>query len=154
MKVLDCTYSHGTRDPHGLSSELNLQYKRISEYMTANKLVINDDKTQLLVVAPKHASQLRNQVALQAGDHVIRPSSTAKLLGGIVSEDAKWKQHILTHDHSLISQLTRRINGLNLISARANFSTRLMVANGIFTSKLCYLIQLWGGCEDALIKSL
>ena len=29
-----------------------------------------------------------------------------------------------------------------------------MVANGIFMSKLCYLIQVWGGCETYLAKHL
>ena len=32
--------------------------------------------------------------------------------------------------------------------------TKLMVANGIFISKLSYLISLWGGCEGFLIKAL
>ena len=31
---------------------------------------------------------------------------------------------------------------------------RLKVANGIFSSKLCYLIKLWGGCEEYLLNSL
>ena len=29
-----------------------------------------------------------------------------------------------------------------------------MVANGIVISQLCYLIQLWGGCEGYLLNSL
>ena len=152
--VDDCTFSHGNKDPQELSVELSLQYNRISEYMTANKLVINDEKTQLVVLAPRNASQTRDQVRLQAGRHQITPSSVAKLLGGIVSQDAKWTQHILRHEQSLISQLTRRINGLSLVSSRTDFSTRLMVANGIFSSKLCYLIQLWGGCQDYLLRAL
>ena len=29
-----------------------------------------------------------------------------------------------------------------------------MVANGLVMSKVCYLIQLWGGCEGYLLNSL
>ena len=152
--VDDCTFSHGNRDPQQLSHELTLQYKKISEYMAANKLVINGEKTQLVVVAPKQAGALRAQVVLQAGNYPVTPAPTAKLLGGIVSEDAKWRKHILGDEKSLIGQLTSRINGLSMITPRATFATRLMVANGIVISKLCYLIQLWGGCEDYLIKAL
>ena len=152
--VDDCTFSYGSRDPQQLSDELNLQYKKISEYMIANKLVINDEKTQLVVVASRQTRDLVGQVRLQAGDHPITPSSTAKLLGAVVSQDAKWRQHIMGHNQSLISQLSSRINGLSLISTRANFKTRLMIANGIVLSKLCYLIQLWGGCEDYLVRAL
>ena len=77
-----------------------------------------------------------------------------KLLGGHISEDLKWKEHILTNESSVIKQLTSRVNGLCLISTRATFNTRLMVANGIVISRLCYLIQLWGGCEGYLLNSL
>ena len=45
--VDDCTFSHGNREPQHISHELTLQYKKISEYMISNKLVINDEKTQI-----------------------------------------------------------------------------------------------------------
>ena len=41
-----------------------------------------------------------------------------------------------------------------MVAARAPFSTRLSVANGIFMSKLCYLIQLWGGADGYLLHAL
>ena len=53
-----------------------------------------------------------------------------------------------------MKQLASQINGLAIMSSRATFQTRLMVANGIVMSKLCYLIQLWGGCDTYLIKFL
>ena len=36
----------------------------------------------------------------------------------------------------------------------ADFKTRKMFADGLFMSKLIYLIPLWGGCEKFLIKAL
>ena len=41
-----------------------------------------------------------------------------------------------------------------MIGKVAPFKTRKMLADGIFISKLSYLISLWGGCEKYLIKSL
>ena len=61
---------------------------------------------------------------------------------------------MLDSEQSLVRQLTSRINGLVMVSHCASFSTRLMVANGIFVSKLCYLIQPWGGTEGYLLSSL
>ena len=40
------------------------------------------------------------------------------------------------------------------ISKFADFKTRKMFANGLFISKLTYLIPLWGGCENSSIKAL
>ena len=36
----------------------------------------------------------------------------------------------------------------------ANFKNRKLIANGIFLSKLSYLIPLWGGCNLNLLHSL
>ena len=45
-----------------------------------------------------------------------------------------------------------KINCLSIVCRRA--STKLQEANGIFISKLCYLIQLLGGCADYLLHAL
>ena len=66
----------------------------------------------------------------------------------------KWREHLLSSNQSLVIQLTSCINGLVKVASRAPMATRLMVANGICMSKSCYLIQLWGGCEKYLVKSL
>ena len=54
----------------------------------------------------------------------------------------------------MVRQLTSRVNALSMISSRGDFRTKLMVANGIVVSKICYLIQLWGGCEGYLLHTL
>ena len=152
--VDDGTYSVGHQDPAILSCKLSDQYKKIEEYMSANKLVINGNKTHLVIMGTEATAAKRGEVKLQAGQHTILPSSSEKLIGGQISQDLKWKQHLQdSGDQSLVRQLTSRINGLCLISSRATFATRLMGANGVVISKLCYLIQLWGGAEAYLLKS-
>ena len=58
------------------------------------------------------------------------------------------------NDKSLIKQLTTRLNGLRIIGGIASFKVRLMIANGIFLSKLIFQISLWGGADDYLLNSL
>ena len=48
--MVDGTYSFGCSDPAELSNTLTEQYNKISKYMVSNKLVINDDKTHLVVM--------------------------------------------------------------------------------------------------------
>ena len=64
-----------------MSNTLTTQYKVISEYMAANHLVINADKTHLVIMGSKKTAARRHEVALQAGDHTIRHTGTEKLLG-------------------------------------------------------------------------
>ena len=63
--------------------------------MAANKLVINGDKTHLIVMGTKATAARRDEVAIQAEEHVIRPTTCEKLLGGHISQDLKWRVHIL-----------------------------------------------------------
>ena len=152
--VDDGTYSVRHRNPIILSNDLSTQYQVISSYMIANKLVINDDKTNLMVLGTKGNRVVREQVEIQAGRFTIKPAKTAELLGCELSDDLKWRHHIRDSDQSLLKQLNSRVNGLSIVSSRADLETRLMVANGLVMSKLCYLIQLWGGCEGYLLHSL
>ena len=100
--VDDCTYSHGDKDPVVLSSSLSDQYKRISTYMAANKLVINADKTHLVVMGTKATAGRRAEVYLEADVNIIHPSRTERLLGGHISEDLKWRELVLCSDQSLV----------------------------------------------------
>ena len=85
--VDDATYSVGHKDPDTLSNKLSEQYDTIADYMAANKLVINGEKTHLVVMGNKKAENIRNQVSLSAGEHLVIPSQTEKLLGCHISED-------------------------------------------------------------------
>ena len=152
--VDDGTYSVGHTETAALSEKLSLQYSLIADYMAANKLVINADKTHLVVMGSKKLNNLRNSVRLSAGPYTILPTANEKLLGAHISQDMKWNHHIFGSEDSLTKQLTSRINGLSMISSRATMATRRTVANGVVMSKLCYLIQLWGGSDGQLLRSL
>ena len=58
--------------------------------------------------------------------------------------DMQWREHILD----------KRVGAIRMISSSANFKARKMIANGIFISKLIYLMPLWMGCEDYLVNYL
>ena len=64
------------------------------------------------------------------------------------------ENHILVGDQAIVKQLRSRVNALSMLSSRGDFKTKLMTANGIVISKICYLIQLWGGCEGYLLHAL
>ena len=71
-----------------------------------------------------------------------------------IQDDLKWTNYVQNNDKSLLKQLNTRLNALKMISSVANFKVRLMIANGIFCSKLIFQISLWGGAEGYLLKSL
>ena len=66
----------------------------------------------------------------------------------------KWREHILDCENMLLKSLNKRLGALKKSQQRASFKTGKVIANGIFMSKLIYLIPLWFGCEEYLVRSL
>ena len=124
--------------------------------MVANKLVLNGDKTHLLIMATpyQHRQHQDYGITLNTGAEIILPSYKEKLLGGFITNDFKFNEHLKDNEQSAFRSLTSRVNALAKISKLASFKTRKMVANGIVISKLVYLIQWWGGCSDYLLNYL
>ena len=116
--VDDSTFSFAHTDPEVLSRGLTCQYQAISKYMASNKLVINDDKTHLLVLGTRAMEEKRKRVCMQAGNHTIIPSKQEKLLGCMVSDNLKWRNHILVGDQAIVKQLRSRVNALSMLSSR------------------------------------
>ena len=145
--VDDGAYSYAHDNPAILSDILSAKYGMLAEWMNANKLVINADKTHLMVMGKRNSEQKRKQVYMMAGEFLVKPSQTEKLLGGQLHQSLEWSYHIRGSKGSLLSQLTSRIAGLGGVCKNGSFKTRLMVANRAVMSKPGYLIILWGGAN-------
>ena len=152
--VDDSTYMYSSADPALLTQKLSEKYKNLAEYMSANRLVINDGKTHLLVMGTRRHDEFRPEVKINTGSVVIEPVVTQKLLGINIHQSLKWKDHIISNDRSMIKTLRTRLNALSRISVNANFKTRLMVANACFMSILSYMVTVWGGTEEYVIKAV
>ena len=105
-------------------------------------------------MAPRRMSEKRNNVKIKAGEFIIRPSESERLLGIRVHQSMLWNEHIRDAEGSVIKQLTTRVNGLRKLTNRADFMTKLMIANGIIMSKLSYGLCMWGNCQGYLRKAL
>ena len=86
--------------------------------MSANNQVINDDKTHVMIMGTKGTAARREEVTMQAGPHLIRPTRTEKLLGVQLSDNLKFRDHIIDSNNSKIRQLTYSISWLKLVSIR------------------------------------
>ena len=152
----DSTFTLSNRDVNKLNEDIDVKYKAIADYMNKNKLVLNSDKTHLLVMASERKHQIHDNfgINLDTGSETIEPQVEEKLLGAVVSNNLLWKNHIRDSKTSLMKTLTSRINALSKVSHYSSFLTRKMVANGMFMSYMSYLIPLFGGSSENLIAGL
>ena len=104
---------------------------------------------------------MRDKVTLLAGNHLIQPTVTERLLGCNIHQGLKWKQQVLTNDSYLNCQLTSCLYALKKIATNATFKTRLKAAirlvlinfphfwyhgGSFFNLVLAYLINKPIGC--------
>ena len=157
----DTTYTCSGSNAEAMSVQLSSKYKLMSDFLISNKLKLNDDKTHLMVMSTSQARTIRrggikdsNKVEIRTPSEVVHPSECEKLLGCMVHQDMKFGEHLISNEESLLRALNTRIGALKILSKLASFKTRKMVADGIFMSKLIYLIPLWGGSAKNIIASL
>ena len=152
--VDDSTFQYSSSDPDQLSDMLTGQYRNLAQYMGDNRLVINNDKTHLLVMGSKRQAQARTHVRVNTGTVTIIPVETEKLLGINIHQSLKWHEHVLNNKKSLLSVLNTRLSALKRISVNASFLTRLMVGNACFMSVIVYMVAVWGGTEKFVIRAV
>ena len=152
----DSSYSYSGHDPVKINEDIKHSYNLVSEYMAANKLILNSEKTHLMVMASRAQHRIHGNygVELDTGKEMIQPEEHDRLLGCEIKCDFTWKEHLQDNQLSLVRQLTSRINALKKISFAASFQTRKMVANGVLISRIIYAIQLWGGTSNYLLDML
>ena len=120
-------------------------YKAVSNFLVSNELKLNDDKTHLIVLATNQTRRIidpEELVEIRTPTEIIKPSKCEKLLGDWIHQDLKWDEHIRDNDESLMRTMNSRLGALKMVSRVASFKNRKLIAEGIFMSKLTYLIPL------------
>ena len=152
----DSTYSKSDKDVEKLKDDIKDKFNDISNYMSRNKLVLNSEKTHLLIMSSsmKHKKYDNFGIVLDTGQEMVEPVDNEKLLGCSISNNFKYDNHIRDNEKSMIKILNSRINALRKTSYIATFKTRKMIAEGIIMSNILYIITVYGSCSNYLLSLL
>ena len=97
------------------------------------------------------------QLSVQKPDgslKIILAKDYCRLLGANMSKDATWSHHLETGEKPIVKSLRSTLGTLTHISKHMSVSCRLLLANGLFLSKLLYLLPMWGGLPAREAKKL
>ena len=151
----DSFYIVSDKDQDRLTNKLSDKFSVMAEYLTANRLKVNSDKTHLLVMTTEQKRRhnpTRARIVTEV--ETIEPTEVERLLGAYIPQDMKWTEYLRNNEHSLLHCLNQRVGALKKVAHAASFHARLKVANGIFMSKLIFMIPLWSGCQEFLTDAL
>ncbi len=130
-------------------SKLTECVKNIKDWMTSNFLLLNSDKTEILLVGPKNSTQNLLDYNLQL-DGCNVTSSTVKNLGVILDSNLSFENHISHVTKTAFFHL-RNISKLrNMLSV----SDAEKLVHAFMTSRLDYCNALLGGCPASSINKL
>ena len=129
------------KNGNDIKSYIESYFKLLLSFYNANRLKLNSDKTNLLLVnKPKHDIYTKNFTFL-AGQFIIKTKKVIKILGIFIRKDLKMDTQV----GNLCSELHNRINNIRNISKFTSFKIRLNFVNAFVLGKLIYALPLYMG---------
>ena len=125
---------------------------RVKSYLAANSLSLNLGKTEIVesMVRQKRVriSGQPPQLSVTKSDgtlKLIQAKDSCRLLGANINKDATWTHQLELGEKPIAKSLRSILGILSYISKFMPIKSRLLLANGLFLSKLLYLLPMWGG---------
>ena len=141
--------------------KINDNLENMKLFLLANKLCVNEDKTCLIEpMIKQRRCKVRGAppfiIALdENNDQVtLRPKKSSRLLGVNVGEDLTWKSHLISGEKPLLAALRKQLGTIKFLSKNMNVKCRKVLAEGLVLSRIKYLLPLWGGTTDNLIRKV
>uniref|UniRef100_A0A3Q3KA17 Reverse transcriptase domain-containing protein n=1 Tax=Monopterus albus TaxID=43700 RepID=A0A3Q3KA17_MONAL len=124
--------------------------KDIKAWMTCNFLLLNSDKTEVIVLGPENLRNLLSNHIVTLDDIALASSTTVRNLGVIFDQNMSFKSHI--------NQVSRSafFHQCNIAKIRSILfqSDAIKLVYAFVTSRLDYCNSLLSGCPNNSLKSL
>ena len=133
-------------------NQINNTVNKLMDYMNANLLTMNQDKTQLMIITKN--LNIKDKLQINTPTKTILPTNSFKYLGIMIKDDLKWNLHIKDSKEALIKQMTTRINSIKLLKRNLDTNTLTKIATGLIYSKMLYGMEIWGSAPDYLTKQI
>ena len=112
------------------------------DWFTQNRLKINPNKTDLLLVRSSRRV-LHHQFSARFGDVDIKPSDHAKIIGLFLDSNMTWEKQV--------SQVTRRcfniLVGLSKLRHKIPRETKQLLVKSLVFPHIQYCLTVWGSCN-------
>ena len=149
----DDTQIYLTFNPDNASTSISQLEKCVTEvrnWMAANFLKLNDDKTELIFLGTHHGLSKLSLNSLQIGDCTINSSDVVRNIGAMFDNHMDMKSQVNT----TCKATWLRLYQIGKIRPYLSVEETKSVVHAYITSKLDQNNSLLFGCKDTLIKKL
>ena len=146
----DITIYSTSTSPDEVSHSLSADFAYIANWIEANKLRMNLNKTQLMTLGSKTSRCNAQQIGVQLNCCSISQSDSIKYLGVTINRELKWKSYLAsTHKKAFAA-----IACIPKVSPFLPVSTRKMLYQTLVLPHLDYCSIVWHSCRQALSQSI
>lgn len=122
----------------------------IKSWMTLNYLLLNPEKTEVIVVGPKGLRESLSEQIVTLDNVSVTPSSTVKNLGVVFDQDLSFKAHISQACKTAYFHLRNIAKIRNILS---NSDAEKLI-HAFVTSRLDYCNSLLAACPKSTLRNL
>ena len=90
----DTSIFHSNKNYKKLEDEINTSLDNITNWLKANKLMINVKKSNLIVFKVGNSQSARETINIYIENQILEPKDTAKYLGVYIDKRLSWDRHI------------------------------------------------------------
>ena len=124
-----------------IQTRLNYDLEHIHQWLLANKLTLNKDKTEYMIIGSRQKlSNIETNPKIELGESEIRRLKYSKTLGIIIDDQLYWKKQVET----TVFKVSKAIGMLRGIKS----------CIPIRTLKKVYNAQYWNNCSEYLLAKL
>ena len=122
----------------------------VRKWMLANKLKINDGKTEFMIIGSKHNLSRLNITSIKIGDTEIKPVTSLRNLGAMIDENLSMEHQIT----KTCSTAFYHIRNIRHIRKYLDVKSTETMVHAFITNKLDYCNSLLYGLPDCQIQKL
>ena len=140
MLADDTQIGTASKDLNSITETLTNDLANVSEWMAANKLSLNKEKTEFMIIGSHHnIKKCNSNLLIQIENTPIKQVSTTKSLGMMIDETLTW--------HSHVDLITKKVNKgfhvLRRLRQFADLKTLVMVYKTLIQPHFDYCSQIW-----------
>ena len=148
----DTTYTISSKKRQNNQRKLTENLENIRTFLNTNMLTINMGKTKTieLMIKQKKCRMAGRPPTLtvRTEDNQIKEIEDAevcRILGLNLQKNITWKSHLETGNKALLPAVRKCLGSLKHVGKMIPRNSRNILARGLISSKLMYLIGIWGG---------
>ena len=120
--------------------KLNKDLENIHQWLLANKLTLNMDKTEYMIAGSRQRiNKIENDPDIRLGDDNIKRVKETKTLGIIIDDQLKWNTHI----DNVVAKVSRAIGLIRRMKMFVPQATLISVYNAIVQPHFDYCSLVW-----------